>query len=89
MDTAQILKQMKTRIVNILSPALIVLPVSFDVSKAQKRNVEYVNTFIGPAPLTDPKFLGYELQKGWSLRTMIILSPGWQKSQAILPTTGS
>jgi predicted alpha-1,2-mannosidase len=25
----------------------------------------YVNTFIGTAPLTDPKILGYELPKGW------------------------
>ncbi|MCE7066999.1 GH92 family glycosyl hydrolase [Dyadobacter sp. CY326] len=26
---------------------------------------KYVNTFIGTAPLTDPKILGYELPKGW------------------------
>ncbi|AXY72785.1 glycoside hydrolase family 92 protein [Paraflavitalea soli] len=26
---------------------------------------KYVNTFIGTAPLTDPKVLGYELPKGW------------------------
>ncbi|WP_315814971.1 hypothetical protein [Paraflavitalea speifideaquila] len=25
----------------------------------------YVNTFIGTAPLTDPRILGYELPKGW------------------------
>ena len=26
---------------------------------------KYVNTFIGTAPLTDPKILGYELPRGW------------------------
>ncbi|WP_237488193.1 GH92 family glycosyl hydrolase [Hufsiella ginkgonis] len=26
---------------------------------------KYVNTFVGTAPLTDPKILGYELPKGW------------------------
>lgn len=26
---------------------------------------KYVNTFIGTAPLTDPKILGYELPQGW------------------------
>lgn len=26
---------------------------------------KYVNTFIGTAPLTDPKILGYDLPKGW------------------------
>ncbi|EDM38591.1 hypothetical protein PBAL39_21000 [Pedobacter sp. BAL39] len=26
---------------------------------------KYVNTFIGTAPLTDPKILGYELPEGW------------------------
>lgn len=26
---------------------------------------KYVNTFIGTAPMTDPKILGYELPKGW------------------------
>lgn len=26
---------------------------------------KYVNTFVGTAPLTDPKILGYELPRGW------------------------
>jgi predicted alpha-1,2-mannosidase len=30
-----------------------------------KSNIRYVNTFIGTAPLNDPKILGYELPKGW------------------------
>ena len=28
-------------------------------------HTSYVNTFIGTAPLTDPKILGYELPRGW------------------------
>ena len=37
------------------------------VSYSQKANgfTKYVNTFIGTAPLTDPKILGYELPEGW------------------------
>ncbi len=35
-------------------------------SKSQtKAYTKYVNTFIGTAPLTDPKILGYELPEGW------------------------
>jgi len=30
-----------------------------------KGQTKYVNTFIGTAPLTDPKILGYELPRGW------------------------
>jgi predicted alpha-1,2-mannosidase len=35
--------------------------------KSQPKPVytKYVNTFIGTAPLNDPKILGYELPKGW------------------------
>jgi len=34
---------------------------------AQSANhyTQYVNTFIGTAPMTDPKILGYELPQGW------------------------
>lgn len=56
---------MKTRIANALSSTLIVLLLSFNVSKAQTSYTQYVNTFIGTAPLTDPKILGYELPKDW------------------------
>jgi len=37
------------------------------VVKGQTKAVytKYVNTFIGTAPLTDPKILGYELPEGW------------------------
>ncbi|MFF5384263.1 GH92 family glycosyl hydrolase [Pedobacter suwonensis] len=34
-------------------------------SQAQAKLTPYVNTFIGTAPLTDPKILGYELPEGW------------------------
>lgn len=41
----------------------------FSVSKAQKQKettyTQYVNPFIGTAPLTDPAILGYELPTGW------------------------
>ncbi|MCF2446975.1 GH92 family glycosyl hydrolase [Dyadobacter sp. CY345] len=41
--------------------------VSFLLGRAQKQAVytNYVNTFIGTAPLTDPKILGYKLPSGW------------------------
>ncbi len=37
------------------------------IAKSQIKTTytKYVNTFIGTAPLTDPKILGYELPKGW------------------------
>ncbi|MFD0763779.1 GH92 family glycosyl hydrolase [Mucilaginibacter lutimaris] len=38
----------------------------FSNAIAQKvQYTKYVNTFIGTAPLNDPKILGYELPKGW------------------------
>lgn len=39
--------------------------VSLHQSYAQTKLTPYVNTFIGTAPLTDPKILGYELPQGW------------------------
>ncbi|TKC09878.1 glycoside hydrolase family 92 protein [Pedobacter polaris] len=50
----------------ILTVVLLVF-ASVSVSKAQqtKGYGKYVNTFIGTAPLNDPKILGYELPKGW------------------------
>src|SRR5215510_8646580 len=32
---------------------------------SQATYTKYVNTFIGTAPMNDPKILGYELPKGW------------------------
>jgi predicted alpha-1,2-mannosidase len=34
-------------------------------SQSKSSFTKYVNTFIGTAPLTDPKILGYELPQGW------------------------
>jgi predicted alpha-1,2-mannosidase len=34
-------------------------------SQTKTQFTKYVNTFIGTAPLTDPKILGYELPQGW------------------------
>ena len=34
-------------------------------SQIKPNYTKFVNTFIGTAPLTDPKILGYELPKGW------------------------
>jgi predicted alpha-1,2-mannosidase len=34
-------------------------------AQTKARLTKYVNTFIGTAPLTDPKILGYELPQGW------------------------
>ncbi|NII82610.1 MULTISPECIES: GH92 family glycosyl hydrolase [unclassified Pedobacter] len=39
--------------------------VSLYQTQAQTKLTQYVNTFIGTAPLTDPKILGYELPQGW------------------------
>jgi predicted alpha-1,2-mannosidase len=48
--------------------ALILLfSVLSSSSYGQKQGAytKYVNTFVGTAPLTDPKILGYELPEGW------------------------
>lgn len=50
----------------IFNFVLIILLAS-NVSKSQTKTnlTKYVNTFVGTAPLTDPKILGYELPQGW------------------------
>lgn len=49
-----------------LNIALIILCLSATVKSQIKTSyTKYVNTFIGTAPLTDPKILGYELPQGW------------------------
>ncbi len=56
---------MKTKII----PAFIglVMLASYSFTKAQQPEsyTKYVNTFIGTAPMTDPKILGYKLPDGW------------------------
>ncbi|MFC6100541.1 GH92 family glycosyl hydrolase [Olivibacter domesticus] len=51
---------------NLLSFILILLltPIA-GKSQTETSYTKYVNTFIGTAPLTDPKILGYELPEGW------------------------
>lgn len=46
-----------------LGTLLIMLFTS--VAGSSQTYTKYVNTFIGTAPLTDPKILGYELPRGW------------------------
>lgn len=43
----------------------VMLLLLTSVSAKSQTFTKYVNTFIGTAPLTDPKILGYELPKGW------------------------
>lgn len=44
---------------------IILLAVTAAKSQSTTAYTKYVNTFIGTAPLTDPKILGYELPEGW------------------------
>lgn len=57
---------MKNSIQDLLRITFIVL-LGTSVGLSQKRAVytKYVNTFIGTAPLNDPKILGYKLPDGW------------------------
>jgi predicted alpha-1,2-mannosidase len=50
-----------------LFTSFFLLGVLCSYAYGQKKGAytKYVNTFIGTAPLTDPKILGYELPKGW------------------------
>jgi predicted alpha-1,2-mannosidase len=58
--------KMKKLIKNILNVATIVLLASTTSNcQTQTNYTKYVNTFIGTAPLNDPKILGYELPKSW------------------------
>jgi len=50
---------------NLLSLSIIVLFISTVKGQSAGKYSRYVNTFIGSAPLTDPKILGYELPQGW------------------------
>jgi predicted alpha-1,2-mannosidase len=60
------LKRRKYLTKNLLGCLLLVLLAS-TTGKSQTTTTftKYVNTFVGTAPLTDPKILGYELPKGW------------------------
>jgi predicted alpha-1,2-mannosidase len=57
---------MKTRNKYLLILAVILLKAFTLPAVAQTVNyTKYVNTFIGTAPLNDPKILGYKLPEGW------------------------
>ncbi len=57
---------MKNGFKNSLCVGIIVLLAS-TAGNSQTKAIytKYVNTFIGTAPLTDPKIIGYEYPKGW------------------------
>src|SRR4051812_36601746 len=60
---------MKKQVLTFSRAASLMLLVTITVANLQAQNTthytNYVNPFIGTAPLTDPKVLGYELPKGW------------------------
>ncbi|TCC90123.1 glycoside hydrolase family 92 protein [Pedobacter frigiditerrae] len=57
---------METDYKRVLS-LLLVISLATNLVKGQGKTTytKFVNTFIGTAPLTDPKVLGYELPSGW------------------------
>jgi len=56
---------MKSQLKNCLLLSLILLAPSVVKSQNTTTYTKLVNPFVGTAPLTDPKILGYELPKGW------------------------
>lgn len=57
---------MRSQFKNLVGLASVILLASTSgKSQSATAYTKYVNTFIGTAPLTDPKVLGYELPKGW------------------------
>ncbi len=57
---------MKNQIRNgVRALLLVLLAATGGRSQSKSGYTKYVNTFIGTAPLTDPKILGYTLPQGW------------------------
>jgi predicted alpha-1,2-mannosidase len=56
---------MKKQIIRGFHVMLLLLITTSTNSQTKTAYTKYVNTFIGTAPLTDPKILGYELPQGW------------------------
>ncbi|MEZ2440481.1 GH92 family glycosyl hydrolase [Chitinophaga sp. RCC_12] len=54
---------MRKQTIHHLSSLLLILFTS--VTGSSQTYTKYVNTFIGTAPMTDPKILGYKLPDGW------------------------
>lgn len=57
------MNRLAKRFLLILSALFFSFSITY--SQTNTRYAKYVNTFIGTAPLTDPKILGYELPEGW------------------------
>jgi predicted alpha-1,2-mannosidase len=57
--------EMRNQTLKLLSVSAMVLLATTSGRSQTKTYTKYVNTFIGTAPLTDPKILGYELPEGW------------------------
>lgn len=56
---------MKKQVIKGFHALLLLLITATANSQTKAPYTKYVNTFIGTAPLTDPKILGYELPQGW------------------------
>jgi predicted alpha-1,2-mannosidase len=56
---------MKKQVIKGFHALLLLLITATANSQTKEPYTKYVNTFIGTAPLTDPKILGYELPQGW------------------------
>lgn len=56
---------MKTKIIPAFTLLLMLCSYTFTRAQQQQSYTKYVNTFIGTAPMDDPKILGYTLPKGW------------------------
>jgi predicted alpha-1,2-mannosidase len=56
---------MKKQFLRVFVLMLTLISVTNFANAQATTYTKYVNTFIGTAPLTDPKILGYELPEGW------------------------
>ncbi|HEY9262183.1 MAG TPA: glycoside hydrolase family 92 protein, partial [Chitinophaga sp.] len=56
---------MKKQVTKGFHVMLLLLITTTANSQTKTTYTKYVNTFVGTAPLTDPKILGYELPQGW------------------------
>lgn len=56
---------MKTKFIPAFVLAVTLVASSFVKAQQPQSYTKYVNTFIGTAPMNDPKILGYTLPQGW------------------------
>lgn len=64
MDLSGLL-QKKSHVKKVITFILLCCVVTTIATSQTTTYTKLVNTFIGTAPMTDPKILGYELPKGW------------------------